>query len=143
MRCSSLKSSGVKISEGVRSSIRKLPPLTISFLSITAAIMVFLSLRLWHLSTNLVRHYIAKLRVGFEYPHQVQLVLLSFSRPALLITPRPNLSTHNVGQRRDWYSLAKHFSQVRSFQELLITRIESQLNSKFASGHRRVDRVRK
>src|SRR6266568_4427220 len=38
MRCSSLKSSGVKISAGVRSSIRKLPPLMISFCPITAAI---------------------------------------------------------------------------------------------------------
>src|SRR5215212_7155959 len=43
MRCSSVKSSGVKTSSGVRSSIRKLPPTTIFFSSATADISLLLS----------------------------------------------------------------------------------------------------
>src|SRR6185503_9041552 len=44
MRCSSVKSSGVKISSGARSSIRNAPPLTSFFCSATADIRLALSL---------------------------------------------------------------------------------------------------
>src|SRR6185369_6219526 len=43
MRCSSVKSSGVKISSGVRSSIRNAPPLISFFCSATADILILSS----------------------------------------------------------------------------------------------------
>src|SRR6266851_462611 len=80
IRCSSLKSSGVKTSSAVRSSIRKLPPLKISFCSSTAAMTIsFQAMECGDLSPLST----PQIQSGDKSPHsKIQSQSLKYSRGA-------------------------------------------------------------
>src|SRR6266851_7087026 len=82
IRCSSLKSSGVKTSSAVRSSIRKLPPLKISFCSSTAAITIsFQAMECGDLSPLSTPQ--TQIQSGDKSPHsKIQSQSLKYSRGA-------------------------------------------------------------
>src|SRR5260370_534112 len=139
MRCSSVKSSGVKISSGVLSSIRKAPPLIVLFCSATADMDLLpptlrfktketrnsFGVLLGHLLANLIRHDGTHLGIGLQDPHQIQFILLSLCRPALLIIPSPELSSDNIGKRSHWHLLPKYFHNARRINKTLLSPIKT------------------
>jgi len=80
-------------------------------------------------------HYLAQIGISFRNPNQIEFVFFSFAQPPVRITPGPNFSLNDFLQRCYWNSLAQQIHRFGVGQELLITLIESELNSQLTSFH--------
>src|SRR5215471_7795153 len=135
MRCSSLKSSGVKISAGERSSIKKLPPLMISLVSITAAMCASFQSICRNLLADFIGHYFLQFGVCFQHTHQVEFVFLALGSSAFFISPGPDLPANEFSKRSNRHILTENFFDRCFIQKILITIVERDLNAQLATGH--------